>query len=342
MKIVVDDKIPFIREAIDEIADEAVYMRGSAISPSDVRDADALVIRTRTRCTEELLAGSRVSFIATATIGYDHMDVDYLDRAGIEWISCPGCNAGSVAQYVQSVLVLLKREKKLKLREMTIGIVGCGHVGSKVWKIAEAEGMRVLLCDPPQQDAGAYGPFVNMDDIKEKCDVITFHVPLTWKGAYPTYHLADEDFFDGLERRPVIINTSRGGVVDNQALKHAIIYNKVSDAVIDTWEREPLIDLELLDKVWIGTPHIAGYSADGKANADNMVIEGLCRHFKKTNWWHIEPPSLPRNFIPTEDKDTLSLRLYNPMNDCKKLRLHPEDFEEIRGNYPLRREILAL
>jgi len=342
MKIVVDDKIPFIREAIDDMADEAVYMRGSAISPDDIRDADALVIRTRTRCTEQLLGGSRVSFIATATVGYDHMDIDYLNRAGIEWMSCPGCNAGSVAQYVQSALILLKRKKNRVLNGMTMGIVGCGHIGSRVQKAAEAAGMKVLLCDPPRQAAGDGGTFVSIDDIKELCDVITFHVPLTRKGANATYHLADESFFGGLKRRPVIINTSRGGVVEDQALKRAIIYNKVSETIIDTWEHEPLIDRELLEMVWIGTPHIAGYSADGKANADNMVIEGLCRHFNITNRWHVEPPALPANFTPTIDEDTLRLRLYNPINDCRKLRRSPGYFEEMRGNYRLRREIYTL
>lgn len=340
MKIVVDDKIPFIRPVIEQIADEVMYRPGAAITPADVRTADALVVRTRTHCNEALLSGSSVSFVATATIGYDHIDADYLLRAGIEWMNCPGCNAASVAQYVQSVLLLLKRERQRNLGHMTIGIVGCGHVGSKVRKVAENLGMTVLLCDPPLQAAGERDKFVSLSDIEAQCDIITFHVPLTHSGINATYHIADENFFNRLKRCPVIINTSRGEVVDNKALKHAIIYNKVSEVVIDTWENEPLIDCELLDLVWIGTPHIAGYSADGKANADNMVIEGLCRHFNIPNRWHISPPKLPRDFTPCADEEELKLRLYNPTTDCQRLRHAPSAFEKLRGNYPLRREKL--
>lgn len=342
MKIVVDDKIPFIRHAIEQMADEVVYRPGAAITPADVRTADALVVRTRTRCDEALLSGSSVSFVATATIGYDHIDAGYLRRAGIEWMSCPGCNAASVAQYVQSVLLLLKRERQRDLSRMTIGIVGCGHVGSRVRKVAADLGMKVLLCDPPLQAADGGDKFVSLNDIEAQCDVITFHVPLTRSGDNATYHIADESFFDRLKKCPVIINTSRGEVVDNKALKHAIIYNKVSEVVIDTWENEPLIDRELLDLVWIGTPHIAGYSADGKANADNMVIEGLCRHFNIPNRWHISPPKLPRDFASCADEEELRLRLYNPMTDCQRLRRTPSAFEELRGNYPLRREFLEI
>lgn len=342
MKIVVDDKIPFIRESIERLADTVVYKNGSMINASDVRDADALVVRTRTHCDEKLLAGSSVRFIATATIGFDHLDTSYLRQAGIEWMSCPGCNAGSVAQYVQSVLLLLKRVRGYKLRGMTMGIVGCGHVGSKVRDVALAEGMKVLLCDPPRQEVGDGGGFVSLSEIEEHCDVITFHVPLTTDGPHATLHLADKGFFGRIRKRPVVINTSRGAVVDGQALKRAIIYNKVSAAVIDTWEDEPQIDRELLDLVWIGTPHIAGYSADGKVNADNMVIDGLCLHFGLPPQRRIEPPALPRNHPFSLDEDTLKLLLYNPMDDCQRLRLHPEEFESLRGNYPLRREIFVI
>lgn len=320
------------------MADTVVYRPGAAIAAADVHDADALVVRTRTRCDERLLAGSAVSFIATATIGFDHLDTDYLRRAGIEWMNCPGCNAGSVAQYVQSVLLLLKRDKGCQLRGMTIGIVGCGHVGTKVRDVALAEGMEVLVCDPPRQEAGDGESFVSLAEIEERCDVITFHVPLSSRGSHATLHLADESFFDRLKRRPVVINTSRGAVVDNQALKRAILYDKVSVAVVDTWENEPLIDRELLDKVWIGTPHIAGYSADGKVNADNMVLDGLCRHFGLPCCQRIEPPSLPPDYPFSADKDTLRLLLYNPMDDCRRLRQNPAAFEVLRGNYPLRRE----
>ena len=330
MKIVVDDKIPFIREKLALLADEVVALRGADISADDVRDADALIVRTRTRCDEALLKDSKVQFVATATIGFDHIDTAYMKRAGIRWTNCPGCNAASVAQYVECSLLLLEREKGLALRESTIGIVGCGHVGSKVKAVAERLGMRVLVCDPLLADPS----FVSLDAIEREADVITFHVPLTREGEYATYHMTDDAFFHQLSRVPYIINTSRGEVVDNEALLSALNEGRVHDAVIDVWEHEPQLSLELLKRVYIGTPHIAGYSADGKVNADNMVIDALCQHFGLKHPGAIKPPSLPVDFLYTGDP----LQLYNPLDDSQKLKQHPENFESLRNNYPLRRE----
>ena len=330
MKIVVDDKIPFIREKLELLADEVVALRGADISADDVRDADALIVRTRTRCDEALLKDSKVQLVATATIGFDHIDTAYMKRAGIRWTNCPGCNAASVAQYVECSLLLLEREKGLALRESTIGIVGCGHVGSKVKAVAECLGMRVLVCDPLLADPS----FVSLDTIEREADIITFHVPLTREGEYATYHMADDAFFHQLSRVPYIINTSRGEVVDNEALLSALNEGRVHDAVIDVWEHEPQLSLELLKRVYIGTPHIAGYSADGKVNADNMVIDALCQHFGLKHPGAIKPPSLPVDFLYTGDP----LQLYNPLDDSQKLKQHPENFESLRNNYPLRRE----
>ncbi|MCD8202073.1 MAG: 4-phosphoerythronate dehydrogenase [Prevotella sp.] len=338
MKIVIDAKIPYIREAISKITDNAVYINGIDIRPDDVCDADALIVRTRTHCDEALLGGSRVRFLATATIGYDHIDTDYMQRAGIEWMSCPGCNSSSVAQYIKSVLILLKREKNFKLEGKTMGIVGCGNVGTKVAHVAADFGMRVLVCDPPRKDRGDEGNFVEMSDIEKESDIITFHVPLTRQGKYATFHLADTGFFSRLERRPIIINTSRGSVVDNIALLDAINYNNVHDVVIDTWENEPKINPDLLQRVWLGTPHIAGYSADGKVNADNMVLKGLCHHFGIKNCPHIEPPTLPNSFVPSDDEEIRHLQLYNPIEDSAHLKASPEKFEQLRNEYPVRRE----
>ncbi len=329
MKIVIDDKIPYIRDAVAAITDDAVYMDGSAIKADDVRDADAMIVRTRTRCDERLLGGSRVRFVGTATIGYDHLDTAWLDRAGICWTNCPGCNASSVAQYLRSVLILLARFHGVNLVGTTIGIVGCGHVGTLVCDVALSFGMRVLVCDPP---VGASG-YVSLETIEREADIITFHVPLTRDGAYPTYHLADEAFFSRLVRRPFIINTSRGAVVDNGALLRAIDDGIVRQAIVDTWEREPHVDLRLLDRVYIGTPHIAGYSADGKANADNMVLDALCRFFGVAAPV-VLPPPLPSGFVYTGDP----LQLYNPLDDSRRLKAYPDKFEYLRGNYPLRRE----
>lgn len=330
MKIVIDNKIPYIRDAVAAITDDAVYMDGSAIKADDVRDADAMIVRTRTRCDERLLGGSRVRFVGTATIGYDHLDTAWLDRAGICWTNCPGCNASSVAQYLRSVLILLARFHGVNLVGTTIGIVGCGHVGTLVCDVALSFGMRVLVCDPP---VGASG-YVSLETIEREADIITFHVPLTRDGAYPTYHLADEAFFSRLVRRPFIINTSRGAVVDNGALLRAIDDGIVRQAIVDTWEREPHVDLRLLDRVYIGTPHIAGYSADGKANADNMVLDALCRFFGVAAPPVVLPPPLPSGFVYTGDP----LQLYNPLDDSRRLKAYPDKFEYLRGNYPLRRE----
>jgi len=355
MKIVIDDRIPYIRGAVDRLGVEAVYMPGSSIGPADVRDADALVVRTRTRCDEALLGGSRVSFVATATIGYDHIDTGYLDSAGITWMNCPGCNSSSVAQYVRSSLLLLRRDRGKALPGSTMGVVGYGHVGRKVAAVAADMGLRVLVCDTPLAEAGeacGHGRFVTLDDICRECDIITFHVPLTRTGRHATYHIAGSRFFGSLGRRPVIINTSRGGVVDSTALLEALYNNKVEDAVIDTWENEPDIDTRLLERVYIGTPHIAGYSADGKANADNMVLEGLCSHFGLERPCPVAPPPLPGDVaayierLRQEDgriyradaEDSIALALYNPLRDSENLKKAPHLFEELRGNYPLRRE----
>lgn len=338
MKIVVDDKIPYIRETICQLADEVVFLSGAAITADDVRDADVLVVRTRTRCNQQLLEGSKVQLVVTATIGYDHIDTQWLDKAGIRWTNCPGCNSGSVAQYLECTLLLLEQQKGLSLRQSTIGIVGCGHVGSKVKAVAERLGMQVLVCDPPLQKANSQEPtansYVSLDEIERRCDIITFHVPLTREGQYATWHLADEDFFRRLSRVPYIINTSRGEVVDNQALLQALEDGRVRDAVIDVWENEPHPDAALLEKVFIGTPHIAGYSADGKVNADNMVIDAICQQFGLSHPGIIAPPALPSDFHYTGSP----LDLYNPMDDSQKLKADASQFEQLRNNYPLRRE----
>ena len=338
MKIVVDDKIPYIRETICQLADEVVFLSGAAITAADVKDADVLVVRTRTRCNRQLLERSKVKLVVTATIGYDHLDTQWLDAAGIRWTNCPGCNSGSVAQYVECSLLLLEQQKGLVLRQSTIGIVGCGHVGSKVKAVAERLGMQVLVCDPPLQKANSQEPtansYVSLDEIERRCDIITFHVPLTRKGQYATWHLADDDFFHRLSRVPYIINTSRGEVVDNKALLSAMEERRVRDAIIDVWEDEPHPDSVLLEKVFIGTPHIAGYSADGKVNADNMVIDAICQHFSLPHPGLIAPPKLPADFTYSGSP----LDLYNPMEDSKKLKAASSRFEQLRNNYPLRRE----
>ena len=340
MKIVIDDKIPYIIGIIENfgINADVVYLPGKSFTRADVCNADALIIRTRTHCDKELLEGSKVKLIATATIGYDHIDTKYCDEAGIYWTNCPGCNSESVAQYMQSVLLLLKHEKGIDLKGLTLGVVGVGHVGSKVVAIGEKLGMKVLMCDPPRAKREGESSFCSMDEIVKLCDIVTFHTPLVRTGRCATYHLADKNFFDNLVRKTVIINTSRGEVVDNEALLQAINDKKVINAVIDVWENEPNILLPLLNKVFIGTPHIAGYAADGKANATRMSLEAFCKFFNIDKVLHITPTSPSINSIMAKDEEAALLQIYNPHNDSDKLKAEPEKFEWFRGHYPLRRE----
>lgn len=347
MKIVVDDKIPFIREAISQISTDVIYKPGIAISPDDIHDADALIIRTRTRCDEALLKGSKVSFIATATIGYDHLDIEYLKRTHITWTNCPGCNANSVGQYIHSCLLLLEKEKGYDLSKTTVGLVGVGHVGHAVIEAIRPLGVQILLNDPPQKEAlrKAGKPhefFLKMEELQEKCNIISFHTPLITKGPYPTFHLANKTFFNALKKQPIIINTSRGAVVDNTDVLQALKDGIIRDAIIDTWENEPNINQELLNLIYIGTPHIAGYSADGKANATRMALTALCNHFHLPVTFQIRVPQLPEEELPESNltETERALVLYNPHTDSLKLKSHPTMFEELRGNYPLRREFI--
>lgn len=331
MKIIVDDKIPYMRESLARITSDVIYIKGADIAPSDVMDADALIVRTRTRCDERLLAGSKVRFVATATIGIDHLDTAWLDKAGISWVNCPGCNASSVGQYLETSLLSLQRDCGLDLSGSTLGVVGYGHVGRQVKAVGERLGMDVMVNDPFLDLPWLVG----IDEIARRADVVTFHVPLTHDGEHPTWHLADRDFLFSLAKKgAVVVNTSRGGIIDEQALLDAIDKGVVGQAVIDTWENEPAINLELLDRAYIATPHIAGYSADGKANASNMVIDALCRHFGVARPEAVAPPSLPSDFVYTGNP----LQLYDPLHDSFRLKSDPDGFEDQRGNYYLRRE----
>ncbi|MBC8592588.1 4-phosphoerythronate dehydrogenase PdxB [Oscillospiraceae bacterium N12] len=338
MKIIIDNKIPYINKAIEKLTHDVTFISGKDFTPDIVRDADALIVRTRTRCNRELLEGSRVKFIATATIGFDHIDTDYCHEAGITWTNAPGCNSASVAQYIESVLILLKLFQKKRLDEMTLGIVGVGNVGSKIVKVAEAQGMRVLLNDLPREDKEGSTAFCSLEQLAQECDIITFHVPLYKEGKYKTYHLADEAFFQSLQRKPIIINTSRGEVIKTEAILKALNTGLISDTVIDVWENEPKINLELLNKVLLGTPHIAGYSADGKANATRMSLDALCRFFNTPTDYKITPPEPQNKIVKASTLDEALLSIYDPRRDSEVLKTHPELFEKLRGDYPLRRE----
>lgn len=341
MKVIADAKIPYLRGLIETLADEVVYCEGNDFTPAIVRDADALIIRTRTRCDRALLAGSRVRFIATATIGFDHIDTAYCREAGITWTNAPGCNSGGVEQYVHSALLLLERERGLTLRGACLGVIGVGHVGTRVAEVGRRLGMEVLLCDPPRADREGAQGFASLDTLAGRCDILTLHTPLTRTGLYPTHHLAGEAFVHALRRRPVLINTSRGEVADTSALLDALQHGLIADVILDVWEHEPDIDRTLLDRAFIGTPHIAGYSADGKANASRMALTALCRHFGLPATFTIEPPAPATPVISAPTEGDAQLLTYNPLDDSRCLKAAPERFEALRGAYDYRREASA-
>lgn len=339
MKIIIDKNIPYIQGALDGVA-EVAYLDYREMTPDAVRDADALIIRTRTKCDKRLLHGSNVKFIATATIGYDHIDERYCDENGIGWTNAPGCNALSVAQYMASVLIRLAERGGFELKDKTLGIVGVGNVGSRVAALAEGFGMKVLLNDPPRARAEGESSFVALKVIAEQADIITFHPFLHFEGIDNTFHLADTAFFHSLKRQPIIINASRGEVVDNTALKLAMKRGQVGDVVLDCWENEPNIDSELLAQVAFGTPHIAGYSADGKANASMQSVRAVSRFFE-LGLDHWLPDLLPKGVEGCFTQYSVNgffKATYNVDAESDALKASPRTFELQRGNYPVRRE----
>jgi erythronate-4-phosphate dehydrogenase len=347
MKIIIDDKIPYIKGALEPFA-EIIYLPGSKTTPEVVKDADALITRTRTKCNEKLLQGSNVKFIATATIGYDHIDTAYCAEAGITWTNAPGCNSKSVEQYIASALMALAERRNFSLTGMTIGIVGVGNVGSKVERLCETFGMKVMLNDPPRARAEGGKGFVTLDAILEKADIITLHVPLNLDGIDKTYHLCDESFFAKAKMHPIIINSCRGEVTETSALKSALKSAQISGAVIDCWENEPDIDRELLSLTDLATPHIAGYSKDGKANGTSMSVRSLSKFFGLgiDNWkcTGIELPESTEIMIDGTGKNTQSVLAeaifftYDIRQDDLLLRSSVDTFEKQRGDYGVRRE----
>lgn len=337
MKIVADPNIPFAREAFGLLGDVAL-VPGREISPSTLRDVDALFVRSVTPVNAALLDGSRVRFVATATIGTDHVDAGYLKEQGIGFSSAAGSNANSVAEYVVAALLELAHRRKFDLRGKTLGVVGVGNVGGRVVRYAEALGMRVLQNDPPRQRTEASPIFVSLDQICSESDIITLHVPLTREGLERTFHLFDKSRLESLEqRRPILINTARGAVVDNRALLRAIDGDRIGGAVLDVWENEPNILPELLDVVDIGTPHIAGYSFDGKVNGTRMIYEAACRHFGMETVWRPVLPAVRAIDLSGELRDVVR-RMYDIVVDDAALRANIRGFDKLRAQYPVRRE----
>ena len=319
MLVIIDKGIPFL-EGIFPSEINVIYLSPEEITSDSVRNADALFIRTRTQINKGLLEGSKVCFVATATIGFDHIDQEYCRQAGIHWVSCPGCNAQAVCDYVEEALASLPH-CLIASSPLTIGVVGYGHVGKLVAQMAERKGYRVLLSDPP------LGVGSSLQEIAPQCDVLTFHTPLTFDGEHPTYHLCNADILRLCKPGTLIINAARGGIIDEQALlsilassPHRLI------ASIDCWEGEPHLNHELLQLVDLASFHIAGYSIAGKMRASEMCLEAFCKFF-----------SLP---ILSINKKVVPLHGDSAPGWLKRisdqLKAQPENFEQLRKNYPLR------
>ncbi len=350
MKIVADENIRYVSEAFEGLG-EVVLLPGRAIASADVRDADLLLVRSVTQVNADLLQGAAVRFVATATIGEDHIDRVFLEREGIAFASAPGCNANSVGEYLVASLLHLADKYDFSLASKSLGIVGVGNVGTNVAQKAEALGMRVVLNDPPRAAANGDPRFRPLEEILA-CDIVTTHVPLTNEGPHPTRHLVDEAFLKALKPGSCLINTARGPVVHNDALLAALQSDHIQGAVLDVWEHEPEVDLELLAAVDIASPHIAGYSFDGKVKGTVQIYEAACRFLEVPATW--TPDGLlpePEHPILTLEEDTNSLKkvvdtLYPIMEDDARMRIiaHevPENrhayFDMLRKTYPRRRE----
>lgn len=347
IKIIADNKIPFLEGALEGVA-RVEYIPGGEISRNHLLDADGLIIRTRTPCNRDLLEGTSVRFIASATIGYDHIDTAYCKEKGIEWTNAPGCNSFSVEQYIVSSLLWLAVNRGFDLPSKTIGIIGVGNVGSKVAEAAKVLGMRVLLNDPPRERLEGSTEFTSLEEVMEQSDIISLHVPLNRGGSDNTYKLVCHEFLEQLKRGAILINSSRGSVVDESALLEGIRQGRLSDVILDVFESEPDINMELLEKVTLATPHIAGYSLDGKALGTTMSVQAISRFFDLglDQWSPVSVPA-PKDAELLADASDNDLKLllwelysqtYDVTSDNHRLRSSPGEFEKLRGNYPFRRE----
>ncbi|MFH1760890.1 MAG: 4-phosphoerythronate dehydrogenase PdxB [bacterium] len=354
MKIVADENIPLVREVFGQLGDIST-VNGRKINSAQLKHADLLLVRSVTKVNNELLKDSSVSFVGTATIGTDHIDIEYLKNRHIEFASAPGSNANSVGEYIITALLVIAQKKSFKLKDKTIGIIGAGNTGSSVEQKSRALGMKVFLNDPPLKRATGNPKYLELNQLLS-CDIITCHVPLNKNGKDKTYHLADEIFFKSLRRGVIFINASRGAVADNSALLEYIKNGHLGGCVLDVWENEPQISNELLKAVDIGTPHIAGYSYDGKVKGTEMLYNSACSFFNKPIIWN------PKEFMPEapcpavlidnthEPPQALlhasAVKVYNITEDyellCKGLEMPSEEqasyFDKLRKEYPKRRE----
>jgi erythronate-4-phosphate dehydrogenase len=355
MKIIADENIPFVRESFSTLG-EVTTLPGRKITAKSLGAAEVLLVRSVTRVGAELLSGSKVQFVATATIGFDHVDIEYLQNERIGFASAPGCNSNSVAEYVLSALMVLAERRGFSLPEKTVGIVGCGNVGSKVQAKLRALGVACLVNDPPLKDRTGDSSFVSLEEIFS-ADIITLHVPLERDGKYPTFEMVDESFLAKMKPDAVLINTSRGNVVDERALLNALQSGRIA-AVLDVWQSEPNINCQILEWVELATPHIAGYSFDGKVRGTEMIYQAACKFFGATPTWkpsdHL--PATPIKQLSfsdaVEDNEVIRgsiLSSYDIRDDDASLRKmltisqreRGSYFESLRKNYPVRREFTS-
>ena len=347
LKIIADSKIPFLTGALEKFA-EIEYVSGSNINHSKVKNADVLIIRTRTKCNENLLKGSSVKLIASATIGYDHIDTQYCNANGIEWTNAPGCNSGSVKQYIASALAQIIAAKKCRFSHITLGVIGAGNVGSKVVGLATHLGIKTLVNDPPRAAVEGNDYFATIEQVIEESDIISIHVPLIYEGINKTHHMVNAQFLQKMKKGAWIINTSRGEVVETGALIQALEKQHLANAIIDVWENEPSINHQLLNLAHIATPHIAGYSVNGKALGTAMSVRAISKFFSLEidDWQPLHLPSVTPNTLHIECKGKTKEEVftelcqfsYNILADSSNLKSSPQNFEMQRENYHVRVE----
>lgn len=346
--VIADENIPFAEEAFSTLGN-VILANGRDITSDDLSDADILVVRSVTNVGSSLLGSTDVEFVGTCTIGTDHVDLHYLSERNIGFASAPGCNANSVSEYITAVLLEMAVNKSFSLKERVLGIVGAGNVGSKVEAKALALGMEVILNDPPLKDRTGESRYRPLKEICE-ADIVTFHVPLTYEGPYPTFHMVSEDFLNACTGRG-FINTSRGSVVDSNALAKKLECDGLAFCACDVWEHEPSIDRSMAELTDIGTPHIAGYSFEGKVNGTYAVYKAVCEHFSTEPLWDYadvmgEQPQYSVSMKQGFEENILeAVRLnYDVRDDDRRLRLALESddigasFDSLRRNYRKRRE----
>ena len=316
-QVIIDSGIPFL-EGVFPSEIEVLYLSPEKIIPETVRYADALIVRTRTRVDKELLQGTRVGFVATATIGFDHIDQAYCEATGVHWMSCPGCNAQAVCDYVEEAIASVKSDKN----NLTVGIIGYGHVGKLVAQMAQRRGYKVLLSDPP------LGISLSLQELVPLCDVLTFHTPLTRDGEHRTYHMCNADVLSSCKEDVLLINAARGGVVDEEALLEHLASERGAKmkVAIDCWEGEPNLNKELLKKVDLASFHIAGYSIQGKMNASEMCLRAFCEFFS------LPILSINKKAVPLQGDSEKGWL----MRITEQLKASPEHFEQLRKQYRLR------